>query len=136
MNEYLTQKCNGAENNTDCDSCLSFNECIKENESQIMTNEQRIELRQKNNNRIAELEQKYSSFNSFEIFKPLQPNYPNYTYRKQIEYFNILFKQFNIDKNRITIRFNKTDIDIYEVDKIVTMCHELDIRIQKYVTLN
>lgn len=97
-----------------------------------MINEmEKIKIRAKNKNEEMELQKKYNIYNSFEIFQPITSTYFSYAAKNRNELFNKLQKQFST--NNITIRFNKSDITIRELDKIYTACMNADLRIQSYL---
>ena len=110
---------------------LNNGECISESELMCM----QIEARQKKEQKIKELQDKYKQYNSFEIFKPLPVNEYSYRYNKQLKQFNKFLVDFNItDSNIISIRFNKADIDIFKLDELYNDCANAGLRMQQYLT--
>jgi hypothetical protein len=99
----------------------------------VLTEELKQQMRQENKEHITVLNKQYTIYNSFEIFMPLMPEFHFYLYQEQIKYYKELLKYFEKDNNRVTIYFNKSDIDIITLDKIINKCYNLDIRIQKYL---
>jgi hypothetical protein len=111
--------CN-ADQKRDCEKCS-----IYQNKQQ---------KRQEKENFISQLERVYKHYNSFEIFKPITPEFPSYQYNRQMEIYKAFIIQFGVNEDSCTIRFNKSDIDIIEIDNIINACQYIDIRIQKYIT--
>lgn len=91
----------------------------------------RQELRSKNAKELQELENKYSIFESFEIFSPIMPEYFSYAAQQRKKLFEELQQKFNT--NNISIKFNKSDICIRELNKIYNDCINVDLRIHKYL---